>query len=112
MSTFCENLFVNDDSLSAMRVRGRGLLKAVDVVETFTGKCYEISVLTHGAFNLYGLMAKLIDARSKYVDERTPLQSIRKFAEQKYYNHNNIFAILMLGMLREFDMDELRKFGE
>ncbi len=110
MITFCNNLLVNGDSMPAMRVRG--LLRAVDVAEDIAGKGSEISVLTHDAFNLYGLMAKLIDARIHHVDERTPLNSIRKYAEQKYYNHNNIFAILMPGMLRVFDVDELRKFGE
>ena len=110
MITFCNNLLVNGDSMPAVRVRG--LLRAVDVAEDIAGKGTEISVLTHGAFNLYGLMAKLIDARIHHVDERTPLESIRKFAQQKYYNHNNIFAILMPGMLREFDVDELRKFTQ
>ncbi len=110
MITFCNNLLVNGDNLPAMRVRG--LLRAVDVAENIAGKGSEISVLTLGAFNLYGLMAKLIDARIHHVDERTPLDSIRKFAVQKYYNHNNIFAVLMPGMLREFDVDDLRKFVE
>lgn len=108
MNTFCENLLVNGDNLPAMRVRG--LIKAIDVVESFAGKGSEIGVLTHGAFNLYALMAKMMDARIHHVDERTPLKSIKKFAVQKYYSHNNIFAILMPGMLREFDVDELRKF--
>lgn len=110
MVAFCENLLVNGDNLPAMRVRG--LCKAIDVVEQFAGKNVPVSVLTHGSFNLYALMAKLIDNRIVSVDERTPLCSIRKFAEKKYYNHNNIMAIAMPGILQMFDMPELRLFAK
>jgi hypothetical protein len=110
MVAFCENLLVNGDNLPAMRVRG--LCKAMDVVEQVAGKNVPISILTHGSFNLYAWMAKLIDSRIKTIDEQIPLDSIRKLAEKKYYNHNNIMAIAMPGILKMFDMQELKEFAE
>lgn len=107
--TFCNNLLVNGDSLPAMRARG--IRKAVDAALQYAGGDVEIRLLTHGSFNLYALMAKLIDGRIAGVTEKEPLESIRTLAGQKYYNHNNIMAIAMPGALRVFDIPELRQYA-
>ncbi|MGI6248873.1 MAG: prolyl oligopeptidase family serine peptidase [Acutalibacteraceae bacterium] len=108
LTKFCADLLVNGDSLPAMRVRG--VLKAVDVAEDIAGKGSEISILTHGHFNLYALMAKLADSRIKKVTERAPLESLRSLAEQKYYNHNNAYTVMLPGILQVFDIEDLREF--
>lgn len=104
----CDNLLVNGDNLPAMRVRG--VLRAIDAVEDFAGKNAKIDILTHGSFNVYALMARLIDPRIEHLTEVNPLKSLRPFAENKYYNHNNIMALAMPGILRSFDLDDLRDF--
>jgi len=108
MVAFCENLLVNGDSLPAMRVRG--ICKAVDAAENFAGEDAEIGIVSYGLFSLYALMAGLIDNRIKFIEERNAPKSIKALAEKKYYSHNNIMAVVLPGMLREFDLDDLRSF--
>lgn len=105
---WCENLMVNGDNLPAMRVRG--ILRALNAAEDFAGKDTKFEILTHGAFNLYALMARVIDPRIEHITEVNPLKSLRSFAESKYYNHNNIMALAMPGILKDFDLDDLRDF--
>lgn len=102
------NLLVNGDSLPAMRVRG--ICKAVDAAENFTDEDTEIGIVSYGMFSLYALMAGLIDNRIKFIEERNAPKSIQALAEKKFYNHNNIMAAVLPGMLREFDLDDLRSF--
>ncbi|HHV96051.1 MAG TPA: prolyl oligopeptidase family serine peptidase [Clostridiaceae bacterium] len=115
-STFANNLLVNGDNIVAMRVRG--ICRALDALEKIMGKennkednaeNIEFGIITKGKYNLYALMTKLIDNRIKFVDEYEPLESVRYIAERKYYNNHNIKAIVMPGMLRYFDIDDLRR---
>jgi len=108
-TNFANNLLVNGDNIVAMRTRG--ICRALDVIEEIIGKDVEIGIFTNGKFNLYALMAKLIDERISFVKEYDPLESIRSIAEKKYYNNNNIMSIVMPGMLRYFDIDDLRRFS-
>ncbi|MGI5878043.1 MAG: alpha/beta hydrolase family protein [Christensenellales bacterium] len=105
---FANNLIVNGDNLPAMRVRG--ILRAVDAVHEICGEGTRVDILTHGGFNLYALMAKLVDERIHTVIERDPVESFRRIAYEKYYDSHNIKAYVMPSMLRYFDILELRAF--
>jgi hypothetical protein len=105
---FANNMLVNGDNIVAMRVRG--LCRAIDALEEVTGGKAEFRIMTKGKYNLYALMAKLIDERVQAVEEYEPLESIRYIAERKYYNHHNIRALVMPGMLRYFDIEDLRRY--
>jgi len=108
-SNFANNLLVNGDNVVAMRVRG--ICRALDALEKIIGEDTEFGIITKGKYNLYALMAKLIDDRIQFVDEYEPLKSIRYIAERKYYNNHNIKSLLMPGMLKYFDIDDLRCFA-
>ena len=66
--------------------------------------------INDGGFNLYALMAKLVDERIHTVIERDPVESFRRIAYEKYYDSHNIKAYVMPSMLRYFDILELRAF--
>ena len=105
---FANNMMVNGDNIVAMRARG--ICRALDALEEITAGQAEFGIMTKGKYNLYALMAKLIDERIQFVEEYEPLESVRNIAERKYYNLHNIRSIVMPGMLRYFDIDDLRRY--
>ncbi|MDD4018456.1 MAG: prolyl oligopeptidase family serine peptidase [Kiritimatiellae bacterium] len=108
LGNYANNLLVNGDNLPAMRVRG--ILRAIDAVQEICGTETRVDILTRGGFNLYALMAKLVDERIYSVIEHDPVESFRRIASEKYYNDNNIKAYVMPSMLRYFDILQLREF--
>lgn len=105
---FANNLLVNGDNIVAMRVRG--ICRALDALEEITGVNTDFGIMTKGKYNLYALMAKLVDDRIRFIEEYEPLENVRYIAERKYYNHHNIRSLVMPGMLRFFDIEDLRKY--
>jgi len=108
MTAFCCDLLVNGDSLPAMRVRA--VLRAYEALRAFAGESIETGLLSAGRFNLYALAAKLIEPSFAFVDEREPFEGFSRLVERKYYNHNNLMAYIMPGMLEKFDIPDLREF--
>lgn len=108
MTAFCCDLLVNGDSLPAMRVRA--VLRALDALRAFAGEGIETGLLSFGKFNFYALAAKLIEPAFAFVDERQPFEGFSRLVTAKYYNHHNLMAYIMPGMLEKFDILDLREF--
>ncbi|MDD2503872.1 MAG: prolyl oligopeptidase family serine peptidase, partial [Clostridia bacterium] len=105
---FANNMLVNGDNIVAMRVRG--ICRSLDALEEIIEGDTEFGVMTKGKYNLFALMAKLVDKRIQFVEEYEPLESVRYIAERKYYNNHNIRSLVMPGMLRYFDIEDLRRY--
>jgi len=108
MTAFCCNLLVNGDSLPAMRVRA--VLRAYEALRAFAGEGIETGLVSVGRFNLYALAAKLVEPAFAFVDERQPFDGFSRLVKEKYYNHHNLMAYIMPGMLEYFDIPDHREF--
>lgn len=106
---FDDTLLVNGDSMPAMRARG--VARALEAVQALCG-LEKADVIAYGRFALYAHMAKLCGCAIGKIEEKLPVCGLKEIVRNKYYDYNDIRAILLPGMLQYFDLNDLREWNQ
>lgn len=107
--TLADNLVWIGDSLPALRTYD--VTRLVDLVEDLDHlDTTDLIVYGTGRHGLYGLLAALIDPRISRVDDQTDLGRLSDLAGARYYDSYDIKSIILPGVLRYFDLPDLRRW--
>lgn len=103
------DLFWLDDSLAALRTFD--VVRSLDFVELLGGKANaDIRLYAEGRFSLYAELAAALDDRLKLVEMENGVDSVAEWVGSRYYEALDSEAILLPGMLRYFDLPDLRRW--
>ncbi|TMV47393.1 acetylxylan esterase [Paenibacillus mesophilus] len=103
------DLYWLGDSLAALRTFD--VLRALDIVELLSGGTNgDIRLYADGRFGLYGQLAELLDDRLKQVEVANGIGSIAELVRSRHYDMLDSEGIIMPGMLRYFDLPDLRRW--
>lgn len=100
-----------DDSLAALRTFD--VLRALDLVDWLGGGASgngDIRLYAEGRFSLYGQLAEQLDDRLKRVEVADGLDSMAELVRSRYYDVSDSESVLLPGMLRYFDLPDLRRW--
>ncbi|MCL2159587.1 MAG: hypothetical protein FWH48_09290, partial [Oscillospiraceae bacterium] len=102
------------DSLAALRVHD--LLRLLDIIEkgnlSDMFESGDIEVYTHGRYSVYADIAKFLDRRIARVSSELPLESYAEFVQGEFYETHDIASVIVPGLLKHADLDELRRWSE
>ncbi|WP_176705946.1 alpha/beta hydrolase family protein [Paenibacillus hemerocallicola] len=103
------DLFWLDDSLAALRIFD--VVRSIDLVELLGGKTNaDIRLYAEGRFSLYAELAEVLDGRLKLVEIENGVDSMAEWVGSRYYDALDSEAVLLPGMLRYFDLPDLRRW--
>jgi cephalosporin-C deacetylase-like acetyl esterase len=99
-------LFLNDDLVS---LRTWDVLRALDMIAAWPGlDPSDITVYAHGRQGLYGRLAAALDARIGRLEVAEPgLDSFAEWVRAREYDADDIYGIVLPGVLRHFDLPDL-----
>jgi hypothetical protein len=103
------DLYWLGDSLAALRTFD--VVRALDIVELLSGGTNgDIRLYADGRFGLYGQLAEMLDDRLEQVEVANGIGSIAELVRSRYYDMLDSEGIIMPGMLRYFDLPDLRRW--
>lgn len=103
-------LFWLDDSLAALRAYD--VLRALDVAELLAGNDREdIHCYAHGYSGLYGQLAAALDRRPTKWTFEGGYESVAAWVRSRYYDATDTLSYVMPGMLRYFDLPDLKRWN-
>lgn len=106
---FSIDLFWLDDSLAALRTFD--VLRALDLIDSFSeGRSRDTRLYAEGRFSLYAQLAEMLDDRLKQVEIVDGIESISEWVRSRYYDNLDSEGIVMPGMLKWFDLPDLRRW--
>ncbi|HZP83274.1 MAG TPA: hypothetical protein VFB21_16650 [Chthonomonadaceae bacterium] len=98
-------LWLDDDLVS---LRTYDVLRALELVAQFPGlDASDIQVYAHGREGLYGRLAAALDSRIRKVEVAEGMPSFAEWLGSRYYDQYGIYAIILHGALRYFDLPEI-----
>lgn len=105
-----DDLLWLNDSLAALRTYD--LLRALDMLrENPYADGGTVELYSIGRYSLYADLAGLLDKRIGKTTAEKPLVSYGKFITDRYYNTQDIAGVILPGLLRYADLDEIRKWN-
>ena len=104
---FADDLIWLDDSMPALRTYE--VIRTLDAIERMD-HFSEDDIMVHGSgrYGMYGLLAGFADRRIKKVRLENTTDSLEKLVCAKYYDDSGIKDIILPGMLKYFDLPDLR----
>lgn len=98
-----------DDSLAAMRAYD--VTRAVDIVGKipFVDES-DLQFYTHGRQGVYVKLASAVDERIKSVRAINEIKNMKDWVGAKHYNHYDIMSLVLPGMLKHFDLQDLNRW--
>jgi cephalosporin-C deacetylase-like acetyl esterase len=109
MHTLADNLVWIGDSLPALRTYDvTRLVDLIGQIDTLDGS--DLKIYCQGRQGLCGLLAALIDPRIRQVVDQTRFTSYHDLVSARYYDAYDIKSIILPGILKHFDLPELRQW--
>lgn len=106
-----DDLFWLDDSLAALRIFD--VVRALDAVELLPGiNPRDIRMYAHGRQGIYAQLASLLDHRVKHIEVECGMKSVADWVRSRHYDRNDIFSIILPGMLQYFDLPDCVEWFE
>ncbi|WJH33577.1 hypothetical protein N6H14_26650 [Paenibacillus sp. CC-CFT747] len=100
------DLFWLGDSLAAMRVYE--VIRALEVAEQLTQKHKgDIPCYVTDRFSLYAQLAQALDPRIAGIEGQSKVDSVSSWVKARYYDDYNHIGLLIPGMLRHFDLQDI-----
>ncbi|MDD2707719.1 MAG: acetylxylan esterase [Verrucomicrobiae bacterium] len=107
--TLADNLTWLDDNLAALRVYD--VIRALDLIPLWPGLSTEKTHLyAHGRHGFYAQLAGFLDRRAVRVRVEKGIGSFAQLVRSRFYDSYDIKALLIHGLLRHFDLPDLKRF--
>ena len=108
---FADDLIWLGDSLPALRVFD--VTRAIDMITNWPGlKKVDVQIFADGRGGVYGQLASAIDKRIKSIEVAGGMGSYASWVRDRNYNPHNIKSVVLPGMLKYFDLPDLKKMAK
>ncbi|MEO6845995.1 MAG: hypothetical protein ABI254_01970, partial [Chthoniobacterales bacterium] len=98
------------DDLAALRTFD--VLRAVDMINEWPSFANTgTRIYAHGRQGVYGEFAAALDKRIKSIEVEKGIGSFAKLVRTRIYDSKEIKSVILHGMLRHFDLPDLKKWG-
>lgn len=109
VSKYFDDLCWMGDSIAALRTYD--VVRALTAMREWTGiNTKDISLHLHGPTGFIGEFAAALDNRIKKIEMTDAVSDFGTIVSSQYYNSLDVFNLIMPGMLRYFDLPDLRKW--
>lgn len=98
-----------DDSMVALRTYDT--IRAIDAMKFIPGiDENNVNIYAFGRQGIYGQLAAILDERVKQIEITEEIRSYGELVKSQYYNSYDIMSIILPGMLKYFDMQDIKKW--
>jgi dienelactone hydrolase len=104
---FTADLFWLGDSLAAMRIFD--VLRALDMAVQLRGAApHDMRIYASGRTSFYAEIAAFLDERAAALDVEDGHEGVGDWVRSLYYDNRDLAGLILPGVLKYFDLDELR----
>jgi dienelactone hydrolase len=105
---FTTDLFWLGDSLAAIRIFD--VLRALEMAVQMRGAAPgDLQIYVQGKYSLYAEIAAFLDERAAALDIEDGHEGVGDWVRSRYYNNRDLAGLILPGMLKYFDLNELRE---
>ncbi len=97
-----------DDDLAALRTYD--VLRALDMLAQWPNlDVSDVEIYAHGRHGLYGRLAALLEERIRRVEVADGMNSYADWVGARHYDTQDIYSVILRGVLRHFDLNEIEE---
>jgi cephalosporin-C deacetylase-like acetyl esterase len=105
-----DDLIWLNDSMVALRTYD--VIRALELVDFLPEiQNSDIQIYAQRRQGIYTQLAAFLDQRIEHIEVENGMESIGEWVKSRYYDHFDIMSLVLPGMLKYFDLPDLKKWG-